>query len=104
MVYLVNLSKRAERDLAHLFGKINAADSAAARKWYFGLKMAILDLEAFPFRCPVTPESDRFQHMLYGTKPHIYRVIYAVDEKKKRVDVLHVRHGARQALKRSELR
>lgn len=83
---------------------MNAADSAAARKWYFGLKMAILDLEELPFRCPATPESDRFRHLLYGTKPHIYRVIYAVDEKKKRVEVLHIRHGARRALKRSELR
>ncbi len=65
--------------------------------------MAILGLEELPFRCPVTPESDRFRHLLYGTKPHIYRIIYAVDEKKKRVEVLHLRHGARQALKRSEL-
>jgi len=66
--------------------------------------MAILDLEDLPFRCPVTPESDRFRPLLYGTKPHIYRVIYAVEEKKKRVEILHVRHGARRALKRGRTR
>ena len=67
-----------------------------ALKWYRGLKVAILSLEAHPNRCPVTPESDRFRHLLYGSKPHIYRVIYRVLEKQKQVDVLHIRQGAQR--------
>jgi plasmid stabilization system protein ParE len=39
------------------------------------------------------------RHLLYGHRPHIYRVIYRVLEKQKEVDVLHVRHGARNELK-----
>ena len=32
---------------------------------------------------------------LYGNKPHIYRAIYRVLERQKQVDVVHIRHGAR---------
>jgi toxin ParE1/3/4 len=53
-------------------------------------------LEEQPNRCPVTPESGKFRHLLYGNRPHVYRAIYRVLEKQKQVDVLHIRHGARQ--------
>ena len=73
--------------------------SDAALQWYKGLKQAILSLDEFPNRCPVTPESNRLRHLLYGHKPDIYRVAYRVLEKQKRVEVLHIRHGARQEFK-----
>lgn len=96
MAYLVNITARAQRDLAHLYGGIDAEDSDAALKWYRGFKEAILSLEEQPKRCPVTPESSKFRHLLYGSKPHIYRVIYRVSERQKQVEVLHIRHGARR--------
>jgi plasmid stabilization system protein ParE len=99
MAYLVNLAARAERDLALLYLRINAEDSGAARKWYRGFKEAILSLQERPNRCPVTPESDKFRHLLYGNKPHICRAIYRVLEKQKQVEVLHIRHGARRRFK-----
>ena len=73
MAYLVNVTARAEHDLALLYVQINADDSDDALKWYRGFKEAILSLEEQPNRCPVTPESDKFRHLLYGDKPHIYR-------------------------------
>jgi toxin ParE1/3/4 len=103
MAYLVNVTARAERDLAQLYGQINAEHSDAAREWYRGLKAAILSLERQPNRCPVTPESDKFRHLLYGDKPHIYRAIYRVLEKQKQVEVLHIRHGARRRFKGSDV-
>ena len=103
MAYLVNLTARAERDLALLYVQINVEDSYAALKWYRGLKEAILSLEEQPNRCPVTPESEKFRHLLYGNKPHIYRAIYRVLEKQKQVDVLHIRHGARRRFKGSDI-
>lgn len=99
MAYLVNLTARAERDLAQLYGEINAEHSDAALKWYRGLKEAILSLEERPNRCPATPESDKGRHLLYGNPPHIYRAIYRVLEKQKQVEVLHIRHGARRRLR-----
>jgi plasmid stabilization system protein ParE len=96
MAYLVNLTARAERDLILLYEHIRAAESPAALRWYQGLEQAILSLEHFPNRYPATPESKRLRHLLYGHKPNIYRVIYRVLERAKRVDVLHIRHGARR--------
>jgi len=96
MAYLVKLTARAEHDLAHLYSEIKAEHSDAALKWYRGLKKAILSLEEGPNRCPLTPESPRLRHFLYGNKPHIYRVIYHVLDKKNQVEVLHIRHGARR--------
>jgi toxin ParE1/3/4 len=104
MAYLVKVTARAERDLAYLYDKINAEHSGAALKWYRGLKKAILSLEEYPNRCPVTRENPNLRHLLYGHKPHIYRVIYRVLEKRKQVDVLHIRHGARRSFKASDVR
>ena len=99
MAYLVSLTARAQRDLALLYRQINAADSEAALHWFRGFKALILSLEEQPNRCPVTPESDKFRHLLYGHKPHIDRAIYRVLEKQKRVEVLHIRHGAQRRFK-----
>ncbi len=104
MTYLVNVTVRAERDLALIFDVINAEHSEAAVKWYGGLKEAILSLEEQPNRCPETPETPKLRNLLYGHKPHVYRVIYRVTEKGRQVDVLHIRHGARQRFKRSEVK
>ena len=104
MACLVSLTVRAQRDLALLFDAINAGQSDAAVKWYGGLKEAILSLEEHPERCPETPENTKLRHLLYGHKPHVYRVIYRVTERHKQVDVLHIRHGARKRFKRSEVK
>src|SRR5260370_21283426 len=95
MAYGVSIGPRAERDLADLYSNIEAQDSPAAEKWYRGLKQAILSLQKLPNRTPTTPESKRLRHLLYGNKPHIYRVIYRVIEKRRQVEVLHIRHRAR---------
>jgi toxin ParE1/3/4 len=103
MAYLVKITSRAERDLAHMYEKINAERSDAALKWYWGLKGAILTLEEQPNRCPLTQKKDGLRHLLYGHKPNIYRVIFRVVERQKSVEVLHIRHGARRKFKASEL-
>jgi mRNA-degrading endonuclease RelE of RelBE toxin-antitoxin system len=35
--------------------------------------------------------------LLYGRKPNVYRIIYAIDERNSVVAVLHIRHGAHKA-------
>ena len=103
MAYRVRITPRAQRDLLDLYHRIGARSSDAALIWYRGLKHAIRSLRDNPNRCPVTPENERFRHLLYGAKPHVYRVIYQVTEKQKEVDVLHLRHGARQEFKTDDL-
>jgi toxin ParE1/3/4 len=104
MAYLVRIASRAERDLASLYDEINAPQATTAREWYRGLKHAILSLAEKPNRCPVTPESKRLRHLLYGGKPGVYRVIYQVDSRRRHVDVLHIRHGARKRFRTSDLK
>lgn len=72
--------------------------------WYRGLRDAIRTLRYSPSRCPVTPEDSNLRNLLYGNKPHVCRVIYRVIEKQKRVDVLHIRDGARQEFKTDGLK
>jgi plasmid stabilization system protein ParE len=103
VAYLVSINARAQRDLAALYDTIDAGSSDAARRWYAGLNQAILDLEDHPYFWPMTYEARRLRHILYGRKPHsIYRVIYRVLEKRKVVEVLHIRHGARSQFKTSD--
>ena len=99
MAYAIDLAARAERDLAHLYAYLDAGRSEAALEWYRGIREAILSLEERPNRCPFAPENDKLRHLLYGNKPHVYRAIYRVLEKEKRVEVLHIRHGARRTLR-----
>jgi toxin ParE1/3/4 len=57
-----------------------------------------------PNRSPATPADEDFKHLLYGNKPHIYRVIYRVLEGQKEVDILPVRPSARQEFKIRDLK
>jgi plasmid stabilization system protein ParE len=103
MAFLVRIAARAERDLVSLYGEISAPASTRARQWYQGLKQAILSLAEHPTRCPITPENKRFRHLLYGSKPHLYRIIYRVSQRQKEVDVLHIRRGARRKFRVADL-
>jgi toxin ParE1/3/4 len=107
MAYLVELTARAARDLEILYVEKNAAESYAAARWFNGLEKAMDTLAAHPHRCPVIPEATKIKrelrHLLYGRKPHIYRVIFDIDEKQQTVYVLHIRHGARRTLSKVDL-
>ena len=107
MAYLVELTDRAARDLSYLYEWLDAAESVTASRWFNGLEKAVKTLERFPRRCPVAPESNKakrsLRHLLYGKRPHIYRVIYEIDEPKKLIRVLTIRHGAMEEAQPREL-
>ena len=103
MAYLIDITARAKRDLYSVFEEIHASGSEAALNWYRGLYAAILTLERQHNRCPSKRENSNLRHLLYGHKPHIYRVIYRVLKKQMQVNVLHIRHGARREFTSSEL-
>jgi toxin ParE1/3/4 len=103
MAYRVRITTRAKRDLIGVYQGIGAQYSEAARTWYRGLKVSIRSLRDNPYRCPATPESADFRQLLYGNRPHIYRVIYRVVESQREVKILHVRHGARQEFRTADL-
>jgi len=102
MVYRVELTIRARQDLDYIYERISLDDSDAAALWYFGLEDAIRSLRNFPRRCPITPESKKpkggMRHLLYGTRRDAYRVIYEIDEARKLVSVITIRHSAMDEL------
>jgi plasmid stabilization system protein ParE len=107
MAYRVELAARAARDIEILYVKKNAADSRAAAHWYNGLEEAISALGTHPRRCPAAAEGQKakrkLRHLLYGKKPHVYRVIYEVEERPQTVWVLTIHHGARRKIKTADL-
>ncbi len=103
MNFRVDMTLRAERDFARLFEEIDAGSSAAARKWYAGLKKAVLSLEQLPGRCPKTREDAQCRHLLYCRKHNVYRVIFQILAKERRVEVLHIRHAARGGFNKSRM-
>jgi toxin ParE1/3/4 len=107
MPYRVEFAARAARDLEMLYLEKNAAESRAAAQWFNGLEEAVSTLATHPRRCPAAPEARRLKRtlrqLLYGNKPHVYRVIYEVDERSKTVWVLAIQHGARRNVQRSDL-
>jgi toxin ParE1/3/4 len=98
MEYRVDLTNRASRDLATLFLDKNAAESAAGARWLNQLEEAIRSLRRFPRRNPIAPENriapNQLRHLLWGRKPHVYRVVYRIDEPNHVVNVVTIRHGA----------
>lgn len=98
MTYHVSITSRALRDLRYIYRRIEAETSLQAADWFTGLEEAIYSLEQHPNRAPTIPEDSTLRHLLYGKKPSIYRIIFEVTERTRRVDVLHIRHGARDKM------
>jgi len=86
MAYHIEFADRAARDLEALYVEKSAAEFEAASRWYNGLEEAVYALATYPNRCPAAPEARRLRrelrHVLYGKKPHVYRVIFEVDERR----------------------
>lgn len=69
-----------------------------AARWYEGLEKVIRRLEVMPRRCALAPESiyleTELRHYVYKS----HRIIFQVDDDKRTVRILHVRHCARRAI------
>jgi toxin ParE1/3/4 len=81
-----------------IFEFIEADASEKAFAWFNHLAEAIYSLERSSERGARAREGKKLRQLLFGTKPHLYRIIYAVDKRNRAVNVLHIRHGARSAL------
>ncbi|MBV9888847.1 MAG: type II toxin-antitoxin system RelE/ParE family toxin [Acidobacteria bacterium] len=95
MKYRVKLTGRAARDLQDLYDSISAQTSQNAFVWFNALVEVIYSLDRFPERGAVPPESKYDRQLFFGRKPPIYRIVYEFDKRRRIVNVLHIRHGAR---------
>lgn len=98
MAYRVEVTARAVRDLRRIYQSINAGNSGQAATWFNGLETLVFSLAEKPLRGAVVPENANLRQLFYGNMPYVYRIIYAVDDYRGAVRVLHIRHGARQNL------
>jgi toxin ParE1/3/4 len=101
--YHVELAVNAILDLESIYGSIDAENSSAAARWFNGLEEAVFSLDRLPDRGARTPENHDLRQLLYGNRPHLYRIIYSVNEAEKRVLIVHIRHGARSAFQSQDL-
>ena len=99
MTFRVDLSERAQSDIATIYDWLRSQGAGdAGERWFVELRSAIASLANLPSRCPVAPESHdaptEVRQLLYGRRPHVYRILFAIDDDV--VQVLHVRHGRRR--------
>ena len=101
MDFRVELTDQAKSDIAAIHGWLVAQEAGdAGARWFSSLRQAITSLSALPARCSVAPESREspveVRQLLYGRRPHVYRILFSIDETV--VHVLHIRHGRRRPL------
>lgn len=101
MAFRVEYSSQAEADLDGILEwLISQRAGEAGLHWFEGLEKAVASLSEMPQRCSLAPENRSFpfevRHLLYGRRPHVYRVIFRVIDDV--VYILHVWHGRREHL------
>jgi plasmid stabilization system protein ParE len=83
MTYRVELSARAEADMARIHGRLAERSPEGAARWYEAFWDAVARLQLNPFACGLAHESGRFdeelRHLLFGTRRgRIYRALFIV--------------------------
>ena len=91
--YRVVTTRAAERDIAETIEYIARDKRQAAARWADGILNGIEQLERFPERAAVIPESmfsrEEYRHLVRGN----YRIIFRIEGRK--VLILRVIHAAR---------
>lgn len=101
MTFRVELSLEAEKEATAILAWLEEQDAGrAGMRWFLALDDAINSLERMPGRCPLAEENARFsfevRELRYGRRPHIYRILFTVQEDT--VEVLSIRHARRQRI------
>lgn len=93
MAWTVELTARVLRELDRLYLHISATESAGAARWFAELEDTIGLLASSPRMGKPTREDPAVREIIYGNKPHFYRVLYELNDESERVYVLTIRHG-----------
>jgi plasmid stabilization system protein ParE len=102
MGFRVELSEQAQRDVSAIYLWLCSEQAGdAGERWFRALRTAIRSLADLPARCPLAAEnrdaSVEVRQLLYGRRPHTYRILFAIEGDV--VQVLHVRHARRRPAK-----
>jgi len=96
MDYSVALADSAKADADLLYARIVAAAPLRGSIWFEELLQSIRSLNRMPRRSPWARGSRKVRCLLFGKHRDVYRILYEIDERTRKVIVLHIRHGAMQ--------
>ena len=96
--YGVILTPEAETRIVAAFRYILERSPLKAEKWLRALYKKIDSLEQMPERCPLARENEYFEETLRHLIFKSHRIIFRIDETKRLVQVLYVRHAKQQAV------
>jgi len=98
MEYEVVVQPVAEAELEECYRYIWKDSPQRAALWRKRVLRKAESLRRWPERCPLAPESGAFGHEVRQLLVGVYRLLFIIDDIRRRVHVLHVRHGARRHL------
>ena len=96
--YGVIVTPEAESGIVAAFRYILERSPVNAEKWLRALYKKIDSLEQMPERCPLARENEYFEDTLRHLVSKSHRIIFRIDEEKRMVQVLYVRHAKQQAV------
>jgi plasmid stabilization system protein ParE len=100
MTFRVRFLATADRDAAAIYDRIRTLAPIQGPIWYERLLATIENLQHSPRRCPLAPENSRVsvevRQLLFGRKPHIYRVLFTITDDT--VFILRIRGPRQQPL------
>ena len=85
MTFRVEITAAAEKDADLILEwLLSQRAGETGLRWYEALREAIGSLAEFPERCSLAPESASFpfevRHLLYGRAPHVYRILFTIED------------------------
>jgi mRNA-degrading endonuclease RelE of RelBE toxin-antitoxin system len=107
MAYRVVLADSAKADASVIYDRVVEAASDQGSLWFQALIDCLYSLDQHPTRCPLAREAKKTHReircLLFGKQRNVYRILFQIDEQRKTVWVLHIRHGARADMKPAEI-
>ena len=107
MAYQVVLADSAKADANQIYDWVIERAPVRGPEWFEELIDCLYSLEDLPHRCPLAREAEvakrEIRCLRFGKRRNVYRILYEVNEVRKTVWVLHIRHGALSDLAPEEL-
>ncbi len=96
--YQIVLADTAKSDANYIYEWVVERAPIRGAEWFEELMDCLYSLELLPNRCPLAREAKDAQRSIrclhFGKRRHVYRILYEVDEPRRTVYILHIRHGA----------
>jgi len=107
VAYQVALADAAKADAYRIYDWVVERAPLQGAQWFDELIVCLYSLEDLPYRCPLAREAEEAKReircLLFGKRRGTYRILYEVDERRRMVWILHIRHGALKDIGPDEL-